>query len=367
MAKQTGLGDNFYLDGYNISGDVGSLQTMRNSRTLLDVTGIDKDAHERLPGLGDAEMSFNNWFNPTDDTPGPAGAHFILKDILNDRHALYFRGTALGGPIAAMIAAQASYVLNRGNDGSLSGTVQLMNAGGRLIEWGHSLTAGVDTVVGAGNLTGVLDLDDTQGSAGLSAYWQLFSLSGIAGNDINIKLQHSDYATAIGVDDDAVLLVTNLLSAHTYAANGAGFTGTVEPRRIIITIVDTTPSIVAGTVTLNGFDSKGDPLVEIVSIAGGAGTYTSTKFFSSVTSVVTSVTTVLGGAGDETIKVGVQAAVVAYADIADGAFTSVDIADAPTRQHIDIAHPIKRVLRGVVTTVDGFTSADIALAVKRTN
>ena len=36
MAKQSGLGDNFYIGGYNLSGDVGSLGSisgaMRRSR-----------------------------------------------------------------------------------------------------------------------------------------------------------------------------------------------------------------------------------------------------------------------------------------------------------------------------------------------
>lgn len=367
MTKQTGLGDNFYLDGYDLSGDIGALQTISNSRALLDVTGIDKDAHERLPGLGDAEMSFNNWFNPEAVT-APLGAHEVLKDIsLEERQALYFRGTTLGGPVGAMRGAQASYQLNRGNDGSLAGTVQIMNSGGRFIEWGRSLTAGHITVVAAGNLTGLLDLTFPQGSTDhLSVFWQLFALEGSAGDDINVKLQESDYFTAIGADDDAVLLVVNLTNA-TFPADGAGFTGTVEPRRVTITIVDTTPSINAGTVQIVGTDSRGDALSETVSIAGGAGVYTTTKFFTTVTSAVVSGAATLDGAGDETIKIGVEAAVVSYTDVTGGAFTAVDIADAPQAQHINVTGAVKRAIRAVITTVDGFDSAELALAVKRYN
>lgn len=368
MAKETGLGDNLYVDGYDLSGDIGAITSLNSSRALLDVTGIDVDAHERLPGLRDGELSFNNWYNPSDgsDPDDPTGAHEVLKDIENERHTMYYRGTSLGGPVAAFIGAQASYQLNRNNDGSLSGTVQVMNAGGRGIEWGRSLTAGKQNATGAGNLTGVLDPDFPNGNTvDLSAYLQIFAIEGSAGDDVAFKLQHSDYFSAVAADDDAIRTVTNLTNT-TLAANGIGFTGTVEPRRVTITIVDTVPSIVAGSVLITGTDSKGDAQTESVSIAGGAGVYTSTKFFATVASVTISGATVLGGSGDETIKVGVEAAVVSYTDIAGAAFTAVDIAEAPTREHIVADGPIKRAIRAVISTVDGFDSCDFAIAYKRT-
>jgi hypothetical protein len=370
MAKTTGLGDNLYLDGYDVSGDIGSIQSISNKRALLDVTGLDKDAHERLPGLGDAEISFTSFYNPSDGTDPDdlvVGAHEILKNILNGRHVLYFRGTVLGGAVAAMIGAQASYKLDRSAQGALTGEVQVMNAGGKLVEWGRSLTAGKHTSVAPENLPGVLDQDYPNGSVGkLSAYLQVMSIVGAAGNDITVKLQHSDYGSAIAVDDDAVLLITNLLNNHTYAPTGVGFSLT-ENRRVTITIADTTPSIVAGTVRIVGTNYNGDVQTEDVSIAGGAGAYTSTKFYRTVTSIVTlNNVTVLGGAGDETIKVGVEAAVVTYTDIAAGSFANVDVAVAPYKEHLDIAaSSVKRYMRAVVGTVSGFTSAIFAVAVKR--
>ena len=38
MAKQTGLGDNCYVSGYDLSGDVGSLGRVGGGPALLEVT-----------------------------------------------------------------------------------------------------------------------------------------------------------------------------------------------------------------------------------------------------------------------------------------------------------------------------------------
>jgi hypothetical protein len=64
VGKQTGLGDNCYISGYNLSGDVGSLGRIGGGPALLDVTGIDKSAFERLGGLRDGGVDFSAFFNP---------------------------------------------------------------------------------------------------------------------------------------------------------------------------------------------------------------------------------------------------------------------------------------------------------------
>ncbi len=50
MGKQSGLGDNFYIDGYDVSGDISTLDGASQPLALLDYTGVDKFAHERVPG-----------------------------------------------------------------------------------------------------------------------------------------------------------------------------------------------------------------------------------------------------------------------------------------------------------------------------
>lgn len=82
------------------------------------------------------------------------------------------------------------------------------------------------------------------------------------------------------------------------------------PRNLTGTVTDTTPSVVAGTVTFVGTDINGAALTEVWNFAT-ALTFTGTKLFATVTSATVAAASVLGGAGDETIVVGVGS-VVAY-------------------------------------------------------
>jgi hypothetical protein len=75
------------------------------------------------------------------------------------------------------------------------------------------------------------------------------------------------------------------------------------PVNMQVLIVDTTPGIVAGLVTITGKGVYGQTLVEEIDCSAGAGTYTGNKPFSVITTIVTSGFTVLGGSGDETFHV----------------------------------------------------------------
>lgn len=72
MAKESGLGDNFYIGGYDLSGDVASIDKISGPVATLDSTGIVKSANERLFGLRDAAMQFTTLFNNTGTTATPA-------------------------------------------------------------------------------------------------------------------------------------------------------------------------------------------------------------------------------------------------------------------------------------------------------
>lgn len=63
MAKQAGLGDNFYVGGYDLSGDVASVDTISGGPDILEVTGIKQSAHARLGGLRPGSWSFTTYFN----------------------------------------------------------------------------------------------------------------------------------------------------------------------------------------------------------------------------------------------------------------------------------------------------------------
>lgn len=186
MAKQNGLGDQLFVGGVNVSGDINSLTAISGSQATLDVTGIDKSAHERIGGRRDGALSFVSYFNPT------AGASFqTFKALpLTDVLMSYFRGSTLGGDAASMISKQPNFDPTRDDSGEFKFKVDAIGSGFGL-EWGVQLTAGVRTDTTATNGTGV----DTVASAafGGQAYLHVF---GVTGTSVTVKIQDSaDNAT----------------------------------------------------------------------------------------------------------------------------------------------------------------------------
>jgi hypothetical protein len=62
MAKASGIGDNFYVGGYDLSGDVASVDMISTPLAPLDVTPINKSANARIFGLRDGDMQFTSFF-----------------------------------------------------------------------------------------------------------------------------------------------------------------------------------------------------------------------------------------------------------------------------------------------------------------
>lgn len=181
MTKQSGLGDNLYVGGYNISGDIGSLDKIGGGPKPLDVTGIDKSAMERLGGVRDGGMDFMSFYNTS------AGQEHAVFSVLPtaDVVCTYARGTALGNGGAALVAKQLSYDPKRAIDGMLTFKVN-MTANGYGLEWGVQGTPGIRTDTAATNGTA---LDYLASAAfGLQAYLQVFSFTGTS---CTVKLQDS--------------------------------------------------------------------------------------------------------------------------------------------------------------------------------
>jgi hypothetical protein len=181
MSKQSGLGDNLYVAGYDLSGDIGSLGRISGGPALLEVTGIDKSGFERIGGKRDGGIEFAAWFNPANNQ-----AHDRLEDLpTTDQIVTYGRGTVLGSPAAALVAKQVNYDGNRTEDGGLSFAVEALGQGTGL-EWGRLLTAGKRTDSGAANGTGVDN--GAASSFGLQAYLHVFAFTGTSAT---VKLQES--------------------------------------------------------------------------------------------------------------------------------------------------------------------------------
>jgi hypothetical protein len=219
MTKVSGMGDNLYVGGYDLSNDIGSLKNIHGGPSLLVVTGIDKSAFERLGGLRDGGINFNSFMN---DSAGRA--HTRLKTLPTaDIIVSYFRGTTLGGNAASIIAKQIDYNLERDDNGNAIFTTDAQaNSFG--LEWGVALTAGIrqDTTA-TSPATGI----DTTGSLsfGGQAYLHLFAFTGTS---VTVKIQDSAdnasfaditpslvFTTATGITSERIA-VTNTTTIRQY-------------------------------------------------------------------------------------------------------------------------------------------------------
>jgi hypothetical protein len=72
MAKTSGLGDNLYINGYDLSGDVGSVDQISTPTALLDVTSIKQSANERIGGLRDGDLQFTSFWSSNVSVSAPS-------------------------------------------------------------------------------------------------------------------------------------------------------------------------------------------------------------------------------------------------------------------------------------------------------
>lgn len=180
MAKSSGLGDRLFVNGIDISGDIGSLSGVHGGPALLDVTDITQSGMDRIGGLRDGGLTFTSFMNDSLSVP-------VLKTLpRTDVLVTYLRGAAIGNAAASCVAKQLNYDANRGGDGALTFTTEAQaNAFG--LEWGEQLTAGIRTDTAATSpATGL----DTAASAafGLQAYLHVFAFTGTS---VTVTLQDS--------------------------------------------------------------------------------------------------------------------------------------------------------------------------------
>jgi hypothetical protein len=186
VTKKTGLGDNLWIDGIDVSGDIGSLGAIGGGNEPLADTGIDKLAMERLGGLRDGRMEFNSYFNPA---PGPGvgqGVHTTLKTLpVGDRELTYVKAPALGSEAAYLTGKQVNYDGERGDDGSFTFEVSAQGSGWGL-GWSKLYTAGKRTDAAPTNGAGVDDGAAT--TFGLTWWAHVFAFTGTS---VVIQLQSS--------------------------------------------------------------------------------------------------------------------------------------------------------------------------------
>lgn len=211
MTKQSGMGDNLYVDGADVSGDINSLGRISGSMTTQDTTAIWQGGNARIGLLHDGAIDFMAYWNPgiAADT-----AHSVFKTLpTTDRAVTYCRGTALGAPAASMVGKQINYDASRPGDGSLTFGVNAV-ANGYGLEWGNLLTAGKLTQVAAGNGSSVdLGALPVSYAFGWAMYLHVFAFTGTsvtvkvqdsADNSAWLDLSGATFAAATGVSSQRV-------------------------------------------------------------------------------------------------------------------------------------------------------------------
>lgn len=131
MAKESGLGMTVTIDdsagtGKDISNDIGSI-SFSTPQGLLDVTGLDKSAMERIPGLSDGNVQLTSaGFNDAADH---------LFQVFKTRTGSRTVVIAHSSNTLTMEMYVENVDYSRNNDGSLSTSVSLQLNSGTVPTW----------------------------------------------------------------------------------------------------------------------------------------------------------------------------------------------------------------------------------------
>lgn len=312
MTKLTAR-SHFYVNGINISGDVGSISAARGGPAMLDVSGLNQPGFERLAGRFDGNIDFNTWFNPD-------RAHAVFANVpATDADVMVPIHPATGAWTAFMRARQVNYDMALQNDLGAGFTVQALSARGFPLEWGKLLTNDMRT--------------DTSATASGTGF-DLGIPKGVA--PVNIT------STSV---DDPTLITTD--APH----------GLIDGDSILIAGDNSTPSLNGGHTVTVVSDTTFTIPIEVTN-AGSAGTVqrTSHRGWAAMLQLFafsgTSVTVKLQDAANN------QAGQMT--DVANAAFSAHS--SAPASERISDPGPIRRYVR--VATTGTFNPATYAVAIR---
>ena len=135
MAKQTGLGDYLAVDdsggtARDISNDIGDYG-INISQELIETTGLDKSARERITGMSDGDITLNGFFNAASNK-----SHDVFKTRTGTRtFDLRIGGNTSSNPKLTMEMLVANYNITRGSGGELNWTATLNLQSGTVPAW----------------------------------------------------------------------------------------------------------------------------------------------------------------------------------------------------------------------------------------
>lgn len=189
MSKSSGLNMRFFVDGYDVSGDTQAIGRLGGGPAVIETTGIDVSAFERIGGRRDGAVDLTAYFNPetaADDPPNTADrAHVAWSPLpLTDR--IVTVAHIGSGEVWNTIAKQGNYDPTIAADGSITISIGCQ-PNGYGVECGRLLTTtGKLTQAAAGNVASV-DFG-AAGAFGAQFYLHVFAFTGTSAT---IKVQQS--------------------------------------------------------------------------------------------------------------------------------------------------------------------------------
>jgi len=220
--KTSGLGQALFVQGFDISTDASTVSQAGYTQEVLDTTGINVSATERVAGRVDAMLDINGWFDAGSEK---SHAAYLSSNKLptTDRAVTYLLGTAIGEPSIFLNTKQQNYnVVNQpGNalaaNASFASTASVSGFDG--INFGVMLDAGATTYTSTTNGTTV----DQSASSAAGSVACLQFVSGASVSSLVAKIQHSSDG---GSWSDIITFST--ISANTPTAEIVSMEGTVN-------------------------------------------------------------------------------------------------------------------------------------------
>ena len=202
MAKQTGLGANFYVGGFDVSGDTQDIKNITGGPRLWDVTDITQSGRARLGLQRSGDIAWTSFFDPS-----VSGEHAALSGLPTaDVTASVFLNPLLpGSPAASCTAKLVTYETKRTAAGEL--TVDFaVQSNGFGVEWCDALTGGKRTDSAA--TVGPFFDNSAAFNFGAQAYFQVFAFTGTSAV---IDIQHA--TTSGGAYSSTGLTTSSIVSA----------------------------------------------------------------------------------------------------------------------------------------------------------
>lgn len=204
MAKQTALGDSFFVGQYDLSGDVGAINSAASPRAIIDVSSLAVSGYERLLGRADGHIEFAAFYNPAAGQEHAALSPIGTAAGTANTIVSWFHQSTVGNDVASLYAKQVDYGWTIGADQSIALAVQTQAGSGVPLEWGQMLTTAKQTFA-SGTAQGTAIDGGAATSYGAAAYLHVFSIaSGTATVSVQDSADNLTFADVTGLIFTAV-------------------------------------------------------------------------------------------------------------------------------------------------------------------